>query len=181
MGNKDRRWIYVFPSCLLLIGCIILGAMQISHYQKGKENEHRYMGQLYVELYALANVWEYFPVESSPVVGAYMVQDALLDIETNLENGYWYVSKEVPSTATWYFVEMASKINPDTFVLEDGTLSQEGRNFYTLLSQDMTRLCTPLMGEDRLNFNHNLSMRNFKEVFLDFYYDYEEKGVDEAG
>lgn len=112
-------------------------------------------------------------MESNPVVGAYLVQDALLDIETNLEDGYRYVSEDVPATVTWYFVDMASKINPDTFVLEDGTLSPEGRNFYTQLSQDMTRLCAPLVGEDQLNFNHNLSMVAFNE--------YEAKRVESAG
>ena len=180
---KENRWKWVFPftSCLFLIGCIILGAMQISHDQTKKQNEHRYMGHLYGNLYALANVWERFPVESNPIVGAYQVQDALLDIEISLEDGYWYVSKDVPATATWYFVDMASKINLDTFVLEDGTLSPEGRNFYTQLSQDMTRLCTSLVGEDQLNFNQNLSMTEFKEIFLDFYNEYEAKRVDSAG
>lgn len=181
MRNKNQKWIFLLTSCLLLIGCIILGAMQISQYQKGKQSEHRYMGYLYAKLYDLANIEEHFPVESNPEVGAYMVQDALLDIETNLEDGYWYVSKDVPSTATWYFVDMASKINPDTFLLEDGTLSPEGRNFYTQLSQDMTRLCAPLVGEDQLNFNQNLSMAEFKEIFLDFYYEYEQERVGAAG
>ena len=87
----------------------------------------------------------------------------------------------MPATVTWYFVDMASKINLDTFVLEDGTLSPEGRNFYTQLSQDMTRLCAPLVGEDQLNFNHNLSMVAFKDIFLDFYNEYEAKRVESAG
>ena len=181
MKEKRWKWIFLLTSCLFLIGCIILGAMQISHDQTKKENEHRYMGHLYVNLYDLANVWEHFPVDSNPVVGAYLVQDALLDIETNLEDGYRYVSKDVPATVTWYFVDMASKINPDTFVLEDGTLSPEGRNFYTQLSQDMTRLCAPLVGEDQLNFNYNLSMVAFKDIFLDYYNEYEAKRVDSAG
>lgn len=180
MKAKQWKWIFPVTSCLFLIGCIILGAMQISHYQKANENEHRYMGQLYGNLYDLANVWEHFPVESNPVVGAYQVQDALLDIQTNLEDGYWYVSKDVPATVVWYFVEMASQINADTFVLENGSLSPEGRNFYTQLSQDMTLLCAPLVGADELNFNQNLSMAEFKKIFLDFYYQYEAKQAESA-
>ena len=93
---------------------------------------------------------------------------------------YWYVSKDVPATVVWYFVEMASQINADTFVLENGSLSPEGRNFYTQLSQDMTLLCAPLVGADELNFNQNLSMAEFKEIFLDFYCQYEAKQSESA-
>ena len=99
MKEKRWKWIFPFTSCLFLIGCIIiLGAMQISHNQAKNENEHRYMGHLYVNLYDLANVWGHFSVDSNPVVGAYLVQDALLDIETNLEDKYRYFSKDVPAT-----------------------------------------------------------------------------------
>lgn len=173
---KNKRKLYICVGLMALILCIIFSSIVISRIREQEADEASYMSRMYSKLVHIAwqtedmlrDDWTQEDRSRSFIDLNYALRIAA----DELENGYFYVSDCVPSVATWWFDEKAAAIsnNQQAFLTGQGDLSEEGKSFLTQLQNDMLELIDPLVGEDQLNLNKELSIEEFAAVISDFYF-----------
>lgn len=170
MNKREKEFrILTFGICILLILCVILSVLLIQRNQKLKKLETAFMQDVYMEIYNnLLNPLEYSGAYEKPRNMIDSVTKSLGNVDHMLNRGYNLLSKDVPSDAYCYFWDMRSEIDLEGFIQEDGKLSSQGEAYMKRLSEDMHYLLSLMQGEDRMNFNRDLTMKEFNAAFHTF-------------
>lgn len=170
MDKQEKKFhILTFGICILLILCVVLSVLLIKRNQKLKKLETAFMQDVYMEIYN--NLHD--PLASSaayenPQNMIESVTKSLGTVDRMLNRGYNLLSKDVPTDAYCYFMDMRAEINPERFIQEDGKLSSQGEAYMKRLSEDMHYLLSLMQGEDGVNFNRDITMKEFNAAFHSF-------------
>ena len=164
--EKKKNHLLVLGLCLLLIVCIVLSVLLVKRNQKLKDLETVFMKDVYMEIWNnLSNPLGNSSAYENPQYMIDNVTKSLGNVDRMLEKGHTFLSKDVPSGAYCYFWDMRAEIDKEAFIREDGKLSSQGEAYMKRLSDDMRYLLSLLQGEDKLNFNRDLTMKEFKAAF----------------
>lgn len=161
--------------CTLAALCIVLSSMLIFRSYEKKQDEVRFMNHMYAELKDVSQEVDALLCKDAPQEGCaeslVRLHCALHNAAEELENGYRFVADCIPSVASFWFEDKAAQLSNhrQKFLTEQRALSAEGVAFLEKLNSDMDELITPLVGEDQMNLNTELSIQQFSDAIFDFY------------
>ena len=164
--TKKNRFLVKIILCTLTV-CTLLGSMLTVYIQEDKRKEQLFMNQVYSKLRDSINEIDYI-LENGYGTSIQRVHYILYDISEELENGYQFVDDSIPSVASFWFLEMASKIS-DVFN-EQGILTNDGIDFLEELNIELKELKRNLDDENKLNLRE-MTIEEFSIIIKDFYYD----------
>ena len=163
---KKNRFLVKIILCILTV-CTLLGSMLAAYIQEEKRKEQLFMNQVYSKLRDSIDEIDYI-LENGYGTSIQRAHYILYDIAEELENGYQFVDDSIPSVASIWFLDNASKIN-DSFN-EQGILTTEGIYFLKQLNVELKELKSNMDDEEKLNLRE-MSIEDFSIIIKNFYYD----------
>lgn len=160
--------------CLLLVLCVVLSLLLISHYRDDKRAEALYMKNVYADLQdiisqsdALAEEGVALDAQAEDLAA---LRFALRSVTGQLEDGHAMITGCIPGAAAFWFDEAAADLLSTEQLLEQGGLSAEDMSYLAQLNKDMQGIVDQLVGEDQLNLDEEITIEDFSAVIWDFYY-----------
>jgi len=169
----NERKILKIGICCLVILCLVLSGIILVQKSEERRDQKLYMEYIYSELneveWFTENMIKDDTTKEQKEEQLVYLSYQLRNIAEELEDGYHFVSEEIPSVVSTWFYEKSSDILNSEFVTAQGEFFDEGLSFLRSVHSKIKSLIEPMRGQDQLNLDKELSIDDFSTMLLEFY------------